>query len=72
MSRILGKDADGDLEDVDDLLERTGCAPVYAALEDCLAEHNDGRARWSKCKKEVAAWKACFAKTGDSGRGGGA
>jgi len=68
MSRILAKDSDGD-HDVDGLLERTGCAPVYAALEACLAEHNGGGARWSKCKKEVAAWRSCFAKTGQRGDG---
>lgn len=48
-----------DAEEVDPLLEQTGCAQPYTALEECLGENDRD---WTKCQKEVQALKECHAR----------
>lgn len=50
-----------DDEEFDPLVETLGdCKRLYAKLEECMGEHDRD---WTKCQKEVAALKACYART---------
>lgn len=43
-------------EEVDPLLEQTGCVASYTKLEACLGENDRD---WTKCQKQVQALKDC-------------
>ena len=45
--------------DIEELIEKTGCAQVYAALEECLGENDRD---WRKCQPAVKALKLCHDK----------
>ena len=42
--------------DIERLIDESGCAGMYRAVEECLAE--SGR-DWRKCQREVREWKEC-------------
>jgi hypothetical protein len=42
--------------DIDKMIERSGCASVYYALEECLGEHDRN---WVKCQNAVRDLKTC-------------
>ncbi|XP_026076157.1 cytochrome c oxidase assembly factor 4 homolog, mitochondrial-like [Carassius auratus] len=41
---------------VNGMISRTGCAELHHALQDCMAEHQEGR----KCQTEVQKFKECM------------
>ena len=49
----LAQDEEEDLYET--LLEKSGCAKLHYALQDCYFEHND----WRKCQKEMQEFKKC-------------
>lgn len=48
-----------DADDIEKMIERSGCAREYYALEECLAEYNRD---WTKCQTAVLTLKKCNAK----------
>lgn len=42
--------------DVEEMIERNGCAKIYYKLEDCLAEFDRD---WTKCQRQVKELKLC-------------
>jgi len=42
--------------DIDEIIERSGCAKQYYLLEDCLGVSDRN---WSKCQEQVKALKHC-------------
>lgn len=42
--------------DIDEIIEKSGCAAQYHKLEDCLAEHDRD---WRSCQGEVKSLKLC-------------
>eukprot|EP01041_Mallomonas_annulata_P005056 gene5056-10124_t len=46
----------GDHCDIDEMIERSGCASAYSKLEECLGESNRD---WRKCQDEVKLLKKC-------------
>jgi hypothetical protein len=40
--------------DVDEIIEKNKCAPIYHQLEECLAETDRN---WLKCQKEVSQYR---------------
>ena len=45
-----------DEPDIDGMIERSGCAASYFALEECLGDNDRD---WKKCQYEVHALKKC-------------
>ena len=43
-------------EELDSMLERSGCKKEYDALETCLAENDRD---WRMCRDVVKTWKRC-------------
>ena len=42
--------------DIDDMIEKSGCAKVYYELEECMGVNDRV---WSKCQVEVKTLKLC-------------
>lgn len=42
--------------DIDDMIEKMGCAKDYYKLEDCLGEYDRD---WTKCQAQVKQLKLC-------------
>ena len=42
--------------DIDDMIEKSGCAETYFKLEECLGEHDRD---WRQCQQEVKALQTC-------------
>lgn len=42
--------------DVEEMIERNGCAKIYYKLEDCLVEFDRD---WTKCQRQVKELKLC-------------
>ena len=51
----IEKDVDEEEDLYETLLEKSGCAKLHYALQDCYFEHND----WRKCQKEMQEFKKC-------------
>ncbi|XP_035391100.1 cytochrome c oxidase assembly factor 4 homolog, mitochondrial [Electrophorus electricus] len=41
---------------VDQMISRTGCAPLHYAVQECMAEHQD----WRQCQPQVKDFKECM------------
>jgi hypothetical protein len=54
----VGGGCDREYVEDDSLLNQQGCGALYAALEDCLGEHERD---WTKCQPEVKAFGRCYA-----------
>jgi cytochrome c oxidase assembly factor 4 len=46
----------GEDMDIDDMIEKMGCAKEYYRLEDCLGEHDRD---WTKCQGVVKELRQC-------------
>lgn len=55
----MGSKGSSDSCDISDMIDKSGCAQEYYALEECLGEHDR---RWAKCQVEVKALQQCSAK----------
>jgi uncharacterized protein YgiB involved in biofilm formation len=44
-------------DDIDSLIERTGCRDFYQNVEDCLARNDRAM---SKCQTELITFKTCY------------
>lgn len=51
--------SESDYDDIEGMIERTGCAKEYYVLEECLAEHDRD---WRKCQKVISDLKKCNEK----------
>lgn len=57
MSSNHGKAVVQPADDLDSLLDRTGCRAAYQKVEECLATNNRNM---SKCQVELLAFKTCY------------
>lgn len=55
----MGSKGSSDSCDISDMIDKSGCAQIYYALEECLGEHDR---KWTKCQAEVKALQQCSAK----------
>ncbi|XP_072432879.1 cytochrome c oxidase assembly factor 4 homolog, mitochondrial [Chiloscyllium punctatum] len=47
-----------EVDPVDQMISRTGCASFHRAVQDCMAEHQD----WRQCQRSVHDFKQCMAE----------
>ena len=45
------------------IMEDSGCKDYYDVLEECLA---DNQRDWTKCQKQLKAWRGCFNRSDKS------
>ncbi|XP_041353660.1 cytochrome c oxidase assembly factor 4 homolog, mitochondrial-like [Gigantopelta aegis] len=50
------KEEDDDEDPVDSMINRTGCAELHWAVQECMAEKKD----WRKCQPEVQKFRDCI------------
>lgn len=48
-------------DDIDSLLEKTGCRTAFEKVEDCLAANDRAM---GKCQTELLAFKSCYDEVG--------
>lgn len=53
---MSGKEDDLDL--VDKMLKKSGCANLHYKVQECIAETRD----WRKCQSQVKEFRACIEK----------
>ncbi|KAK6183295.1 hypothetical protein SNE40_010801 [Patella caerulea] len=56
--RTRRPDENEEEDPVETLINKTGCAKLHYAVQDCMAEHQD----WRKCQKEVTEFRTCVEK----------
>ncbi|XP_047374407.1 cytochrome c oxidase assembly factor 4 homolog, mitochondrial [Sciurus carolinensis] len=52
------KKEDEEVDPLDQLISRSGCAASHFAVQECMAQHQD----WRQCQPQVQAFRDCMSE----------